>query len=146
MVLTSSDRIPRAPPYSSSHESLKFRLQDYHLVLFIFPNDSTILKFCNSILWLTTSPFNRLYLGNRFCFLFLRLLGCFGSPGIASLLLCIYNRIPILPIGGLPHSDTYGSLFTYNSPYHFAVRRVLLRLLVPRHPPYTLSFLTLQNF
>ena len=48
MVLTYSDRIPRAPPYSLLPESLKFRLQDYHLVLFIFPNNSAILKICNS--------------------------------------------------------------------------------------------------
>ena len=30
---------------------------------------------------LGSSPFNRLYLGNNFCFLFLRVLRCFNSPG-----------------------------------------------------------------
>ena len=41
-----------------------------------------------------------------------------------------------------PHSDTSGSQFTYNSPKHFAVCRVLHRLLMPRHPPYALINLT----
>ena len=48
MVLTYSDRIPRAPPYSLLPEILSFRLQDYHLVLSIFPNNSTMIIFCNS--------------------------------------------------------------------------------------------------
>ena len=57
MVLTYSDRITRAPPYSLLLESLKFRLQDFHLVLFIFPNNSTILKICNSYRNLDYVPF-----------------------------------------------------------------------------------------
>ena len=44
--------------------------------------------------------------------------------------------------GGFPHSDISGSKLTYSSPERFAVRRVLLRLLVPRHPPCALFFLT----
>ena len=51
---------------------------------------------------------------------------------------------------GFPHSDTPGSLLTYSSPRNFVVRHVLLRLLVPRHPPcalinLTLFFLILSN-
>ncbi len=34
------------------------------------------------------SPFARRYLGNHFCFLFLRVLRCFSSPGIP---LCTYG-------------------------------------------------------
>ena len=45
-------------------------------------------------------------------------------------------------IGGFPHSDTSGSLHTYCSPKRFAVCRVLLHLLVPRHPPCALFYLT----
>ena len=48
MVLRSSDRIPRAPPYLLLDEILVFRLQDFHLVLLSIPEHSTILKFCNS--------------------------------------------------------------------------------------------------
>jgi hypothetical protein len=43
---------------------------------------------------------------------------------------------------GLPHSDTAGSSFASNSPTLFAGSRVLLRRLVPRHPPRTLSSLS----
>ena len=43
---------------------------------------------------------------------------------------------------GFSHSDSSGSLLTYSSPKRFAVRRVLLRLLVPRHPLYALFSLT----
>ena len=39
---------------------------------------------------------------------------------------------------GFPHSETFGSLCTYHSPERFAVRCVLLQLLMPRHPPYAL--------
>ena len=45
---------------------------------------------------------------------------------------------------GFSHSDSSGSLLTYSSPKRFAVRRVLLRLLVPRHPLCALCSLTLQ--
>ncbi len=52
-----------------------------------------------------------------------------------------YGYHPITD-GGFPHSDIPGSKLTYSSPRRFAVRRVLLRLLVPRHPPCALSNLT----
>ena len=43
---------------------------------------------------------------------------------------------------GFPHSEISGSLLTYSSPEHIGVSAVLLRLLVPRHPPCALSNLT----
>ena len=55
------------------------------------------------------SPFNRLYLGNRYCFLFLQVLGCFGSLGIAPTWLCIHHVVLELHSSGLPHSEIYGS-------------------------------------
>ena len=57
------------------------------------------------------------------------------SFDIHSLLLC-----------GFSHSDSSGSLLTYSSPKRFAVRRVLLRLLVPRHPLCALFSLTFSLF
>ena len=39
---------------------------------------------------------------------------------------------------GFPHSDIHGSMLIYSSPWLFAVSRVLLRLLMPRHSPYAL--------
>ena len=44
--------------------------------------------------------------------------------------------------GGFPHSEISGSSLTYSSPKHIGVSAVLLRLLVPRHPPCALSNLT----
>ena len=46
---------------------------------------------------------------------------------------------------GFSHSDSSGSLLTYSSPKRFAVRRVLLRLLVPRHPLCALISLTFNS-
>ena len=70
---------------------LLFCLQDYHLLWFNFPEDSTsigrhvvqvlqprkILK----LFGLGCSLFARHYLGNRYCFLFLQVLRCFSSLG-----------------------------------------------------------------
>ena len=87
---------------------------------------------------LGSSPFARRYSGNHSYFPFLRVLRCFSSPGFAALLCC-----PVSIPGGFPHSDIGGSLHAYCSPPHFAVCCVLLRLSVPRHPPYALFSFTL---
>ena len=50
------------------------------------------------------SPFDRHYLGNHFCFLFLRVLRCFSSPGLLLVLL----RVSRLQRDGLPHSEICG--------------------------------------
>ena len=47
---------------------------------------------------------------------------------------------------GFPHSDIPGSMLTYSSPRHFVVCHVLLRLLVPRHPPCALINLTFFSY
>ena len=47
-----------------------------------------------------------------------------------------------LKSSGFPHSEISGSTLTYSSPKHIGVSPVLLRLLVPRHPPCALSNLT----
>ena len=44
---------------------------------------------------------------------------------------------------GFPHSDTSGSMLVFNSPEIFAEFHVLHRLLLPRHPPFALFFLTI---
>ena len=46
---------------------------------------------------------------------------------------------------GLPHSEISGSQLVYSSPKLIAVSHVLLRLLMPRHPPFALSSLALFN-
>ena len=71
------------------------------------------------------------------CFLFLRLLRCFSSPGWLPIL-----RITVLQTARLSHSEIFGSKVICTSPKLIAAYRVLHRLHVPRHPPYTLSSFT----
>ena len=59
---------------------------------------------------LSCSPFDRLVLGNHYCFLFLRLLRCFSSPGSLSL---------------LNNSDIFGSTNACFSPKLIAACHVL---------------------
>jgi hypothetical protein len=47
--------------------------------------------------------------------------------------------------GGLPHSDIHGSTPARGSPWLFAACHVLLRLLVPRHPPNALLSLEILH-
>ena len=71
-------------------------------------------------------------------FLFLRLLRCFTSPGIAC-----FSYLPLLASGKddgrikatrLPHSEISGSKRICRSPKLIAAYHVLHRLLAPRHP------------
>ena len=52
----------------------------------------------------------------------------------------------MLHIVGFPHSDTCGSKLICSSPQLFAAYRVLLRLLMPRHSPCTLSSLNFMSY
>ena len=101
----------------------------------LFQWRSAINRFCNSLWRLGWSPFARRYLGNRSCFLFLRVLRCFNSPRS----LCSWQS----STAGLPHSEISGSLLTYSSPKLIVVRHVLHRLLVPRHSPHASFHLSL---
>ena len=89
-------------------------------------------------------PFARRYLGNRFFFLFLQLLRCFSSLRLPSNTLTVLDSTSSRT--GFPHSDISGSLRTYRSPKPFVVSHVLLRLLVPRHSPCALFYLTYSSF
>ena len=104
MVLANSDRIPRAPPYSgvdptatclsltgplpfiarlSSPLQLDSCIIVVKVVLHAIDPTTPMLQRHNA--WHNTglgySRFARRYSGNRFFFLFLRLLRCFSSPG-----------------------------------------------------------------
>ena len=85
---------------------------------------------------LGSSPFARHYWGNHCCFLFLRVLRCFSSPGSPRGI----RRGAGRKAGGLPHSDTCGSRAGCASPQIFAASHVLRRLLEPRHPPCALAY------
>ena len=56
--------------------------------------------------------------------------------------MCSVNSDGTLTPAGFPHSDIAGSSLACSSPTLFAAYHVLLRLLVPRHPPYALISLT----
>ena len=87
-------------------------------------------------------PFARRYSGNRCFFLFLRVLRCFSSPGCLLHGYVFTVRRPGITLSGFPHSDICGLTDICSSPQLFAACHVLLRLPVPRHPPYALLHLT----
>ncbi len=78
-------------------------------------------------------------------FLFLRLLRCFTSPGIACFFLPSHCKVPCGSLAGfrkrrwpittirLPHSEISGSKCICHSPKLIAAYHVLHRLLAPRH-------------
>ena len=84
---------------------------------------------------LGSSPFDRLYWGNRYYFLLLPLLRCFSSRRSPHAL-----RDDGIAPAGLPHSDIRGSMGICPSPRLFAACHVLLRLREPRHPPCALVY------
>ncbi len=90
---------------------------------------------------LGSSAFDRLYLRNRFYFLFLRLLRCFSSPGSLRTTMDSSHGDRISP-AGFPHSDIHGSMDICSSPWLFAAYHVFLRLSVPGHSPRALLCLT----
>ena len=81
--------------------------------------------------------FARHYLRNHFCFLFLRVLRCFSSPGSPRSL-----NGDTIARAGLPHSEIRESMSICLSSRLIAAYHVLLRLQEPRHPSCALfSFL-----
>ena len=91
---------------------------------------------------LGSSHFARRYSGNRFFFLFLRLLRCFSSPGSLPYVMDWRMDAWNGPCR-FPHSDISGSMDICSSPKLFAAYHVFHRLSVPRHPPYALCILTI---
>ena len=103
MVLADSHRISRVPWYSGYFQEFQdFRLPDFHLLWLTFPDHSTNLKICNSLVHCKSTRkshntsnakiavlntlhglgffrFARRYSGNHCCFLFLKVLRCFSS-------------------------------------------------------------------
>ena len=80
------------------------------------------------------SAFARHYLRNHYCFLFLRLLRCFSSPGLPPV-----ARVTGLQPAGFSHSEICGLHWICQSPQLIAAYHVLHRLWEPRHPPYALT-------
>jgi hypothetical protein len=65
-------------------------------------------------------------------------------PGLTRTQLCIHRAVIWFYQIGFPHSDIPGSKPACGSPRLIAACHVLRRLLVPRHPPYALSSLTIK--
>ena len=65
-------------------------------------------------------------------------------PRVPSIKLCIGLMVRKVLLRGFPHSDIHGSKDICSSPWLFAAYHVLLRLSVPRHPPYALYSLTIS--
>ncbi len=91
--------------------------------------------------WFRLFPVRSPLLRESNFFLFLRLLRCFSSPGWL---------VPVYGFNGscvgLPHSETSGSMLASNSPERIVGNDVLLRLCVPRYPPWALISLTTNKF
>ena len=64
---------------------------------------------------------------------------------VPSAWLCIYHAVTGVLPAGFPHSEINGSLDICSSPSLIAAYHVFLRLLVPRHPPYALTCLTITR-
>jgi hypothetical protein len=78
------------------------------------------------------------------CFLFLRVLRWFTSPGLPLPAYEFSGGSRNLPCGGLPHSEIPGSKPVCGSPRLIAACHVLHRFSAPRHSPSTLSSLTIK--
>ena len=92
---------------------------------------------------LGSSPFARRYLGNRCFFLFLGVLRCFSSPGYLLYTYVFSIRYLRITTSEFPHSEICGLTVVCTFPQLIAACHVLRRLLVPRHPPYALIYLTI---
>ena len=157
MVLVVSRGISRVPRYSGTcRESAPCRLRGCHPLWPIVPDRSTIVLIGNSLASHQTGPttppckhdglgcsaFARRYWRNHCCFLFLRVLRWFTSPGCLLPTYGFSGRCSGMSLSGLPHSEILGSKPVCGSPKLIAAYHVLHRRPAPRHPPYALSSLT----
>ena len=132
MVPADSHRISRVPRYSGYsplflyyvYRIITFSDPTFQLVLFLFISYLAVLQpqLCRNKIGLGCFPFARRYLGNHFCFLFLRLLRCFSSPGLPSLRSNISSIYWVIPFGNLrietrlQFPEAYRSLSRPSSP------------------------------
>ena len=97
--------------------------------------------------WFGLLPFRSPLLRKSFVyFLFLRVLRCFSSPGSPRYTILFVQRYYRIINSEFPHSEICGLSFICNYPQLIAACHVLLRRLVPRHPPYALLRLIVYVF
>ncbi len=75
------------------------------------------------------------------CFLFLRVLRCFTSPGSLPATMDSSRDVAVLPATGFPIRKSTDRSLVGGSPWLFAATHVLHSLSEPRHPPHALSSL-----
>jgi hypothetical protein len=78
------------------------------------------------------------------CFLFLRVLRCFTSPGLPPATMNSSPDTPTFAGVGFPIQRSTDQSLVGGSPWHIAATRVFHRLLKPRHPPYALCSLVIH--
>ena len=147
-----SYRVTRVRYYSGVTWACRdFVYRDFTFCVRPFRNRSTMITF--SRYWrpatpadksagLASFPFARRYLENRCFFLFLGLLRCFSSPRFPLVSYVFTYGYLHITAGEFPHSEICGSADICSCPQLIAACHVLLRLPVPRHPPYALCHLT----
>ena len=147
-----SDRVPRVRPYSGSHLALHpFTYGSFTLCAVTFQSSSVKVNEsvmmvrnprCKHLVW----PLSRSLAATQ------EIAFAFSSYGyldvsvprvtlsVTTLLITVCLSITS---GGFPHSDICGSRDICSSPQLIAACHVLLRLPVPRHPPYALLCLAI---
>ena len=69
----------------------------------------------------------------------------FQFPACPPAKLCIHFAVTASSTAGFPHSDICGSMLACSSPQLFAAGHVLLRRMVPGHPPCALCSLIFSS-
>ena len=105
MVPADSNRVPRDPMYSGYlKQFFLFRVQDFHLLWFHFPLNSTIKRICNSYIevlqpqsedWFGLIPFRSPLLRESIFLSFPLVTKMFQFARLLSLSLCIHDRITV---------------------------------------------------
>ena len=154
MVPASSVKVPRVSTYSGSRlVNFPFAYGAFTLSGRLSQNRSAKLtesiprsepQDARTLVWALPISLAATF-GITCCFLFLRLLRCFSSPGCLLMSYEFTHGFLHITAEGFPHSDICGSTVVCTSPQLFAACHVLLRLLLPRHPPYALCFLTFSR-
>ena len=121
MVLRSSDRITRVPPYLI--RVIELPIRDYHPLWSIIPN-------CSGHSQTSAGP-RSLAATNRVSIDVL-------SSGYLDISVPRVRSLAGDLTVGFPHSEIHGSKLTRSSPWLIAACHVLRRLSTPRHPPNAL--------
>ena len=145
-----SDKISRVPSYSGFPPGVvRFRIRDFHPLWSTFPGRSPInlplyagptTPTLSLVSVWASSTFARRYLRNLVWLLFLQVLRCFSSLRLPLWSYFTYSTVTIVPNDGVSpfgHLRIKGCLAPLRR--FRRLSSVLLRLLLPRYPPYTLS-------